>query len=583
MALQMHKRRCLYLFLLIFLISLYYYHSASTLQLDLESAHETQVKILETQNYVLEGKMKDMEEEMSQLMKSNLELGKMLKREEELRLEGELKKGEVEVVKVEESLSWMEKERMRQVEEELKFLKGGLKEKSMKDRHPWGNIMTFGTLIVSNEENLELIDQMGVKGFKGQLPLWLNVDIPTGLTPTSVIEVEGWMNYGFDVILRDLYGNMACRLTYFHELAQVRIVKQELTNKIWREMSRTNFKLKEMELTKVTIFFNEKGMSFKIQRQEFPFIAFDSGISANDIRNVQVECISYTFDCIEVTRLSINEMRAHTPEILKETEDRNLFALSTLISQMNSVEPLNPISQSDVYLEVYVITSPERLRLRMAQRKLWFSYDLVKSGKIVIRYVTGVPLSPVWKKGLELEHQRFGDVNIVNAPDHYFTVMHKTAAIYTSYAANTTSPWILCTNDDMFIHLPKVIEILEKQNTPLTMWGEFHHNTKWPNLDDTVTDFHRYQNGGFFYPRGGGYAVSRDLVKVFFFHFFFPFSFDFEKKKKRFLQNLEKLGNLHYLWMDDRGVGWYFFFLFSFSLIFYFYLFYLFYLFVFIY
>ncbi|CAI9112397.1 OLC1v1012845C2 [Oldenlandia corymbosa var. corymbosa] len=181
---------------------------------------------------------------------------------------------------------------------------------------------------------------------------------------------------------------------------------------------------------------------------------------------------------------------------------------------MSAVWKAPPLQDKPVDLFIGILSAGNHFAERMAIRKSWMQDRLIKSSKVVARFM--VALNPRKEVILELKREAdfFGDIVIIPYIDHYDLVVLKTVAICEYGVRKVAAKYLLKCDDDTFVKVGAVLKEANKipQNESLYMGNiNFYHKPlrsgKW-----AVTYKEWPEEVYPPYANGAGYMVSFDIA-----------------------------------------------------------------------
>jgi len=139
---------------------------------------------------------------------------------------------------------------------------------------------------------------------------------------------------------------------------------------------------------------------------------------------------------------------------------------------------LSSSTSTSPILFIPIMTAPSNIARRNTQRRTWASPENLSryKGSVKIRYVIGTTdLDDGAKAKLKAENQEHGDLLLMDFKDHYLNLTVKTAHTLTHFVYKEKAPFILKTDDDVYIRLGNVLRKLATVKTKFLWTGHFSH------------------------------------------------------------------------------------------------------------
>ncbi|KAK2705974.1 beta-1,3-galactosyltransferase 6-like [Artemia franciscana] len=185
-----------------------------------------------------------------------------------------------------------------------------------------------------------------------------------------------------------------------------------------------------------------------------------------------------------------------------------VFATSTFICltlMPNTIEMEGRNNEKQIFLAILVISRAENFHHRQTIRETW-GRNLNEN--ISLYFV--VSAGP----GIDDEKRKHNDLLVLgNIEDTYELLTSKTLGAFSSILENTSFEYLLKCDDDSYVFIDKLINLLAKQPSKKLYLGYFKGNAHvqrkgaWKEKDWNLCD--RYLP----YAQGGGYLLSKDLVE----------------------------------------------------------------------
>ncbi|KAF2347907.1 Glycosyl transferase family 31, partial [Trinorchestia longiramus] len=126
---------------------------------------------------------------------------------------------------------------------------------------------------------------------------------------------------------------------------------------------------------------------------------------------------------------------------------------------------------------IMVTTAPAHHQKRRAVRQTWGHFGLRKD--VALAFLAGVT-EPAVQTEIDKEHVLYGDIIQSNNIDQYRNLTLKTVSMFEwvqTYCSEV--PFVLKTDDDMFINMPLLLNFIEAQKTQKrVIFGRVGHNWK---------------------------------------------------------------------------------------------------------
>lgn len=175
-------------------------------------------------------------------------------------------------------------------------------------------------------------------------------------------------------------------------------------------------------------------------------------------------------------------------------------------------------SHKIVDLFIGVFSTANNFKRRMAVRRTWMQYDLVRFGAVAVRFFVGLHKNQVVNEVLWNEARTYGDIQLMPFVDYYSLITLKTVAICIYGTNMLSAKYVMKTDDDAFVRIDEVLSALNSSNvTQGLLYGKInqddqpHRNpeSKWYISPEEWSD-EKYPP----WAHGPGYVVSRDIAKA---------------------------------------------------------------------
>ncbi|XP_064292500.1 lactosylceramide 1,3-N-acetyl-beta-D-glucosaminyltransferase-like [Plodia interpunctella] len=180
---------------------------------------------------------------------------------------------------------------------------------------------------------------------------------------------------------------------------------------------------------------------------------------------------------------------------------------------------LCPAFGSELQLMIFITSAPSHFKQRQAIRKTWG--NALKMENVSLAFIIGIPESRRYSdRSRILEDFVYRDIIIGRFIDTYNNLTLKSISMF-EWLQNYCPlvPRMLKTDDDVFIHVPKLLELLQeslRENKKKTIWGKLYAN-RLPQRSKTSKYFVTYEEyPDEVYPNfvsGPAYLMTTDITK----------------------------------------------------------------------
>lgn len=261
-------------------------------------------------------------------------------------------------------------------------------------------------------------------------------------------------------------------------------------------------------------------------RQYFPF---KQGYLAIATLRVGVEGIHISVDGKHITSFAYRE--SLEPWLISEVRiSGDLKLISVLASGLPTSEDLEHVIDletlkssptplhKDVELFIGVFSTANNFKRRMAVRRTWMQYDVVRSGAVAVRFFVGLHKNQLVNEELWNEAHTYGDVQLMPFVDYYSLITWKTIAICI-YGTNVVSAkYVMKTDDDAFVRVDEVLSSLSRLNaTRGLLYGRINSDSQPHRSVESKWYISNEEWPEEKYPpwaHGPGYVVSFDIAKA---------------------------------------------------------------------
>ncbi|GFP79965.1 probable beta-1 3-galactosyltransferase 19 [Phtheirospermum japonicum] len=173
-----------------------------------------------------------------------------------------------------------------------------------------------------------------------------------------------------------------------------------------------------------------------------------------------------------------------------------------------------PVPDGPVELFIGILSAGSHFGERMAVRKSWMQHELIRSSRVVARFVVALHRKTEVNVQVKKEAEFFGDIVIVPYMDHYDLVVLKTVAICEYGVRSVSAKYVMKGDDDTFVRVDAIIDEVKKveENKSLYIGNmNVHHKAlrsgKW-----AVTNEEWPEEVYPTYANGPGYIISSDIA-----------------------------------------------------------------------
>ncbi|KAL8225656.1 hypothetical protein R6Q57_018213 [Mikania cordata] len=212
-----------------------------------------------------------------------------------------------------------------------------------------------------------------------------------------------------------------------------------------------------------------------------------------------------------------------------------------------SLEMLNkwkapPLPDAPVDLFIGVLSAGNHFAERMAVRKSWMQYDLIKSSHAAARFFVALHARKEVNAKLKREADFFGDIVIVPYMDNYDLVVLKTIAICEFGVHVAFAKYIMKCDDDTFVRVDVFLSEAKKiDNGKSLYFGNINYYHKPLRYGKWAVTYEEWAEEDYPpYANGPGYILSSDIAEF--------IAFEFEKYRlKMFKMEDVSMG----LWVEQ--------------------------------
>lgn len=174
--------------------------------------------------------------------------------------------------------------------------------------------------------------------------------------------------------------------------------------------------------------------------------------------------------------------------------------------------PRLPTEPVDLFIGI--LSAGNHFAERMAVRKSWMQYDLVKSANVVTRFFLAVHGRKQVNVELIREAEYFGDIVMVPYMDNYDLVVLKTIAICEYGVRSVAARYIMKCDDDTFVRVDAVMGEVNKQSGRSFYIGNINYYHKPLRHGKWAVTYEEWPEEAYPpYANGPGYIVSSDIAE----------------------------------------------------------------------
>ncbi|KAL8518854.1 hypothetical protein ACS0TY_009989 [Phlomoides rotata] len=175
--------------------------------------------------------------------------------------------------------------------------------------------------------------------------------------------------------------------------------------------------------------------------------------------------------------------------------------------------PSLPTGPVDLFIGI--LSAGNHFAERMAVRKSWMQYEIVKSANVVIRFFVAMHARKEVNVELLKEAEYFGDIILVPYMDNYDLVVLKTVAICEYGVRTVAAKYIMKCDDDTFVRIDAVMKEVNKiQNGRSFYIGNINYYHKPLRHGKWAVTYEEWPEEAYPpYANGPGYIVSSDIAE----------------------------------------------------------------------
>ncbi|PWA87694.1 galactosyltransferase family protein [Artemisia annua] len=174
-----------------------------------------------------------------------------------------------------------------------------------------------------------------------------------------------------------------------------------------------------------------------------------------------------------------------------------------------------PLREAPIHLFIGVLSAGNHFAERMAVRKSWMQYDVVKSSHVVPRFFVALHARKEVNAELKKEADFFGDIVIVTYMDNYDLVVLKTVAICEYGVRTASAKYIMKCDDDTFIRVDAVLGEANKIDDGKSLYlGNINYYHKPLRYGKWAVTYEEWPEEDYPpYANGPGYILSSDIAE----------------------------------------------------------------------
>ncbi|KAI3993357.1 hypothetical protein MKX01_010100 [Papaver californicum] len=171
---------------------------------------------------------------------------------------------------------------------------------------------------------------------------------------------------------------------------------------------------------------------------------------------------------------------------LEVSEDLDLIDVERLKA------PLLP--RKTIIMLIGVFSTGNNFEHRMALRRSWMKYEIVRSGQVAVRFFIGLHKNSIVNAELWREAQTYGDIQLMPFVDYYDLITLKTIAICLMGTKILPAKYLMKTDDDAFVRIDEILAGLKGKPPNGLLYGLISFdsepikdsNSKWYISDEEL-------------------------------------------------------------------------------------------------
>ncbi|KAL3617999.1 hypothetical protein CASFOL_038320 [Castilleja foliolosa] len=173
-----------------------------------------------------------------------------------------------------------------------------------------------------------------------------------------------------------------------------------------------------------------------------------------------------------------------------------------------------PVPDGPVELFIGILSAGSHFGERMAVRKSWLQHELIRSSRVVARFIVALHRKTEVNVQVKKEAEFFGDIVIVPYMDHYDLVVLKTVAICEFGVRSVSAKYVMKGDDDTFVRVDAIIDIVKKVGENKSLYiGNMNVNHSALRSGKWAVTFEEWPEEVYpTYANGPGYIISSDIA-----------------------------------------------------------------------
>ncbi|KAL7091404.1 hypothetical protein ACP275_12G103700 [Erythranthe tilingii] len=180
--------------------------------------------------------------------------------------------------------------------------------------------------------------------------------------------------------------------------------------------------------------------------------------------------------------------------------------------------PIPPRKRQPIDLFVGIFSTVNNFKRRMAVRRSWMQYPLVRSGHVAVRFFVGLHKNQSVNEEQWNEARTYEDIQLMPFVDYYTLLTWKTIAICIFGTEVVSARFIMKTDDDAFVRVDEILASLKRTNTTRgLLYGLIDSDTEPDRNRESKWYISPEEWAEDKYPpwaHGPGYVVSNDIART---------------------------------------------------------------------
>ena len=268
-----------------------------------------------------------------------------------------------------------------------------------------------------------------------------------------------------------------------------------------------------------------------LKGRAMPAITFSGTHKLGLVQTVLMDCVSFSFDCAEVSLVSFSNLRSRARDselAFLPPLQQQITALHKRLGNAPPVPPqvAAPVVEKGLVVLIGIMSSPGKFEARLAQRETWRNHPLVLSGQVVFKYFVGHSPSALLRQMVQKEAEAFGDMDLSTETEVYVTINYKLIRILQYFMSpewtggDGVTRVIGKTDDDVYIDVSLLYSHLLSRKSEAQGFTIFSAKESGQNVANfwywTTGETKEYSGGIPPYPTGTFYLMSERLVAAWF-------------------------------------------------------------------